>query len=123
MNEKLGQLEQSQIAMNAKLGALEEYIGHLSGFLQAVSPTVLAERLPSSMVSSKQALIVILPPIVVDMMNLEHAVLVDEVSQVVPTPVVFLESTTPTDDPALVALVQSRTDSNTDTHPTSRSSS
>jgi hypothetical protein len=33
MNEKLGQLEQSQISMNAKLGALEEPIGHLSGFL------------------------------------------------------------------------------------------
>lgn len=84
---------------------------------------MLAERLPSSMASSKQTLLVILLPIVLDMITLEHAVLVDEVSQVVPTLVVFLESTSPTVDPALVAHVQSRTDSDIDTHPTSRSSS
>lgn len=75
------------------------------------------------MASSKQTLLVILLPIVLDMITLEHAVLVDEVSQVVPTPVVFLESTSPTADPSLVAHVQSRTDSDIDTHPTSRSSS
>jgi hypothetical protein len=38
---------------------------------------MLAERLPSSMASSKQTLLVILLPIVLDMITLEHAVLVD----------------------------------------------
>lgn len=57
------------------------------------------------------------------MMTLEHAMLVDVVSQVVPTPVVLLESTSSTADLTLVAHVQSRIDSDTDTHPTSWSSS